>query len=71
MPVLGLETLQVENMLKNPCRAKAIADAAFTSFVLKTEFRARMRGKCFVPVNPRGTSQFCWRCLSWAPNRQK
>ena len=67
--VLGLEKLQVENMLKNHCLAKSIADAAWSQFVRKAEFKSRVRGKYFVPVDPWGTSQFCWRCLSWAPKQ--
>jgi putative transposase len=67
--VLGLEKLQVENMLRNHCLAKSIADAAWSQFIRKAEFKARMLGKYFVPVDPWGTSQFCWRCLSWAPKQ--
>jgi putative transposase len=67
--VLGLEKLQVENMLKNHCLAKSIADAAWSQFVGKVEFKSRVLGKYFVPVDPWGTSQFCWRCLSWAPKQ--
>jgi len=67
--VLGLEKLQVENMLKNHCLAKSIQDAAWGQFVRKAEFKSRVLGKYFVPVDPWGTSQFCWRCLSWAPKQ--
>ena len=67
--VLGLEKLQVENMLKNHCLAKNIADAAWSQFVGKAEFKSRVLGKYFIPVDPWGTSQFCWRCLSWAPKQ--
>jgi putative transposase len=67
--VLGLEKLQVENMLKNHCLAKSIADAAWSQFVRKAEFKSRVLGKYFIPVDPWGTSQFCWRCLSWAPKQ--
>jgi putative transposase len=67
--VLGLEKLQVENMLRNHCLAKSIADAAWSQFVGKAEFKSHVLGKYFVPVDPWGTSQFCWRCLSWAPKQ--
>jgi len=67
--VLGLEKLQVENMLKNHRLAKSIMDAAWSQFIRKAEFKSRMLGKYFVPVDPWGTSQFCWRCLSWAPKQ--
>ena len=67
--VLGLEKLQVENMLKNHCLAKSIADAAWGQFVRKAEFKSRVLGKHFIPVDPWGTSQFCWRCLSWVPKQ--
>jgi len=67
--VLGLEKLQVENMLKNHRLAKSIMDAAWSQFVGKAEFKSRVLGKYFVPVDPWGTTQFCWRCLSWAPKQ--
>jgi len=67
--VLGLEKLPIENMLKNHCLAKSVADAAWGQFVRKAEFKSRVLGKYFVPVDPWGTSQFCWRCLSWVPKQ--
>jgi len=67
--VLGLERLKVENMLRNHRLAKSIMDAAWSQFVGKAEFKSRVLGKYFVPVDPWGTSQFCWRCLSWAPKQ--
>jgi len=67
--VLGLEKLKVENMLKNHRLAKSIQDAAWGQFVRKAEFKSRVLGKYFIPVDPWGTSQFCWRCLSWAPKQ--
>jgi len=67
--VLGLEKLRVENMLKNHRLAKSIMDAAWSQFVGKAEFKSHVLGKYFIPVDPWGTSQFCWRCLSWAPKQ--
>ena len=67
--VLGLERLRIENMFRNHCLAKSIADAAWGQFIRKAEFKGRILGKYFVPVDPWGTSQFCWRCLSWAPKQ--
>ena len=67
--VLGLERLKVENMLRNHRLAKSIMDAAWSQFVRKAEFKSRVLGKYFVPVDPWGTTQFCWRCLSWAPKQ--
>jgi len=65
--VLILEKLRVENMLKNHKLAKSIQDAAFGKFIGKATFKADLRGKWFVPVNPWGTTQFCWSCLTWVP----
>lgn len=65
--VIILEKLRVENMLKNHKLAKSLQDAAFSKFIKKAQFKAELLGKWFVPVDPWGTTQFCWSCLTWVP----
>ena len=65
--VIILEKLRVSNMLKNHCLAKSIQDAAFGKFIDKAMFKANFLGKWFVPVDPWGTTQFCYNCLMWVP----
>ncbi len=65
--ILVLEKLQVQNMLRNHNLAKSIADAAFGQFIRKAKFKADMLGKHFIPVDPWGTTQFCYNCLTWVP----
>jgi putative transposase len=65
--VLVLEKLAVKNMLQNHSLAKSISDASFGRFIRKTIFKADMLGKHCIAVDPWGTSQFCYNCLSWVP----
>ena len=65
--ILILEKLHVENLLKNHNLAKGIQDAAFGKFIRKARFKAEQPGKWFIPVDPWGTTQFCWNCLTWVP----
>jgi len=63
--VIVLERLRVSNMLKNHCLAKSIQDAAFGKFIDKAMFKADFLGRWFVPVDPWGTTQLCYNCLTW------
>jgi putative transposase len=65
--VIVLERLRVSNMLKNHNLAKSIQDAAFGKFIDKAMFKADMLGKWVVPVDPWGTTQLCYNCLTWVP----
>ena len=65
--VLVLEKLNVKGMIRNHSLAKSISDASFGRFVRKATFKADMLGKWFVPVDPWGTTQFCYNCLEWVP----
>ena len=65
--VIVLERLRVSNMLKNHCLAKSLQDVAFGKFIDKAMFKADFLGKWFVPVDPWGTTQFCYNCLEWVP----
>jgi putative transposase len=62
-----LEKLHVENLMKNHNLAKNLQDVAFGKFIRKTKFKAELLGKWFIPVDPWGTTQFCWKCLTWVP----
>ena len=65
--VIVLEKLQVKNMLRNHSLAKSLQDAAFGKFIDKARFKAHILGKWFIPVDPWGTTQFCYNCLAWVP----
>jgi putative transposase len=65
--VVVLERLRMEDLLRNHCLAKSLQDAAFGKFVRKTQFKADILGRWFVPVDPWGTTQFCCNCLAWVP----
>jgi putative transposase len=65
--VIVLESLCVSNMLRNHKLAKSIQDAAFGKFIDKAKFKADFLGRWFVPVDPWGTTQFCYNCLEWVP----
>jgi putative transposase len=47
---VALETLNVSGMLKNHCLAQRIADAAWSSFVTKLEYKAEWYGKTVLRI---------------------
>lgn len=59
----------MKNLLRNHKLAKSLQDSEFSQFIAKAKFKADLLGKWFVPVDPWGTSQFCWSCLAWVPKR--
>jgi len=65
--MLVLEKLNVASMLRNHPLAKAISDASWSRFTVKCIRKAEMLGKHVLFVDPWGTSQFCYRCLTWVP----
>lgn len=65
--ILVLEKLHVENMLRNHCLAKSVADAAWAQFASKTLHKADLLSKRVMFVDAWGTSQFCHNCLTWVP----
>ena len=65
--VLVLERLHVAAMLQNHCLAKSIQDASWSSFARKSIHAADRLGKIIIFVDPWGTSQFCYNCLTWVP----
>lgn len=60
--LIAMESLSVDNMLKNHRYARSISDAAWAAFADAVEYKAEDAGIQFVKVNPRGTSQECSRC---------
>ncbi len=67
--VLVLERLNVKGMLKRPYIAKPLSDASMGKFARKCFFKAMALGKYFLAVDPWGTTQYCYRCLTWVPKR--
>ena len=65
--VLVLEKLNVSTMLKNHNLAKSISDASWNKFACKAIFKAEQLGKHTLFVDPWGTTQFCYNCLTWVP----
>ncbi len=49
--MIALEDLNVKGMVKNHCLAKAISDAAWSSFVTKLTYKAQWYGKEVIKIN--------------------
>jgi putative transposase len=60
--VIAVEDLSVNRMMHNRCRAKSIADAAWTQFADTLSHKAAWAGRRYVAVNPAYTSQDCSAC---------
>lgn len=60
--VIGVEDLQIKNMMANRSLARAIGDAGWGNWVRTLEWQARKAGHEVVRVNPRNTSQTCSSC---------
>lgn len=60
--IIAFENLNIRAMLKNPCFAKFITDAAWNQLVRFTSYKAENAGRCVVQVNSRNTSQRCSGC---------
>ena len=59
---IAVEDLSVNQMNKNHCLAKSIADAAWTDLSNKLTYKAEWAGRVLVKVNPAYTSQECSCC---------
>jgi putative transposase len=69
--VIGIEDLNVSNMLKNKNFAKAISEVSWSEFRTMLEYKAAWYGKQVIAVDPRCTSQKCHSCGHTAKeNRQ-
>lgn len=60
--VIHVENLSIQNMLKNHCLARSIADMAWGEFFEFLTYKAEEASKLLVKVDPRNTSQLCSGC---------
>jgi putative transposase len=60
--VIAVEKLSLLNMVQNHCLAKSIMDASWGAFLDILEDKAARAGHQVIRVNPRFTSQKCYRC---------
>jgi len=60
--LIAFEDLNVQEMMRNHCLSKHIADAAWNKLITTTTYKAEWAGKRVVLVNPNGTSQICSGC---------
>jgi len=59
---IGVEKLDVREMLKNPHLAKSISDSGWAEFTHMLAYKAESAGKTVVLVDPKDTSQICSGC---------
>ena len=60
--VIAVEKLQIPNMVHNHSLAKSIMDASWGAFLDILEEKAERAGHRVIRVNPRFTSQQCFKC---------
>lgn len=60
--LIAFEDLNVQEMMRNHCLSKHIADAAWNKLITTTTYKAEWAGKRVVLVNPNDTSQICSGC---------
>ncbi len=60
--MIAVESLNINNMLKNHRMARSISDAGWSSFIGILRNKAERAGVQVVEVDPRGTSQNCSGC---------
>lgn len=65
--VLVLEKLNIAGMLRNHSLSKSISDSAWGKFTTKAILKSEMLGKHLIAVDPWGTTQYCYACLTWVP----
>ena len=57
-----VEDLRITNMVRNHCLAKSISDAGWGRFIGMIAYKAESAGGQLIRVNPRNTTQECFRC---------
>jgi len=60
--VIAVEKLQILNMVQNHSLAKSIMDASWSAFLDILSEKAERAGHAVIRVNPRFTSQKCFKC---------
>ena len=60
--VIAVEDLKVKNMVKFGSLSKHILDASWSDFFRQLEYKSTWSGGVFVKVDPKYTSQTCYRC---------
>ncbi|MCJ7816973.1 MAG: transposase [Candidatus Aenigmarchaeota archaeon] len=60
--LIVFEDLQIQNMMRNHCLAKSIADASWGKLIRFTAYKVLETGGQEINVDPYGTSQECSRC---------
>lgn len=59
---IGVEDLNIKNMVRNHCLAKHISDAGWGTFAQMLSYKAVTSGGQLVKVEPRGTTTECYKC---------
>jgi putative transposase len=59
---IGVEDLQIKNMLANRHLARSISDAGWGQFLATLNWHARKCGHAVVRLDPRNTTQTCSKC---------
>lgn len=61
--IISLESLQIKNMIKNHCLAKAISDVSWGEFIRQLEYKSKWYGRTLVQINKWfPSSQLCNKC---------
>lgn len=60
--LISFEKLNIKNIMKNHHLAKSILDAAWSTLVQYTTYKAESAGKEVVLMGPRNTSRLCSNC---------
>ena len=65
--LIGVEALQVANMVRSPLFSRAIGDASWSKFLGFLSYKAEGAGATLIRVNPKNTSQRCSGCQEPVP----